>query len=359
MIDAHSITAASTGVTAPFEVTAIVVSGYVFSIVTVNWTGRSIQLVPAATRTFEAEEWKWALTGEKVVAFLEEQAIHSVVIRQGAVDGPNTISRRTHDMMLWLTLSLNIPFTLVRASDVGRWFQSAPWHLPLPQSLPSRLKMRQQRSIETASFVVARVLRHRSESTNAAARPPALMDTYVRDLALEVESACSSSSDPESPTPQDVGPLTLLGSGPPLRVTAMAMTNIKLVAVTLIQDRLGLRLDTTAEESMQLPHSAPKMLEWMRTFCDDGNIDHIFIRALPTTKHPGQMQVEEAVKNHGRLSATVFRPRTFDPFGEPLDSLANQGLKLVGMSMKLKRQAIHTAVRALETGLARRIQDGR
>ncbi|MGX7896035.1 hypothetical protein [Tsuneonella sp. HG222] len=153
-----------TGICRPFRVTAVVTSGDYFCLVTVNWTGRSIQLVPTACMMLELpEEVNWSIFEHLTDIFCIELKIPNIIIRRGPYKGPHTASPRAVQVEAILESIPELGTERVTSAEVTGWLNRKPWLLPLPQSdLNARARKVQQRCIETAAYAAARVLQRRA-----------------------------------------------------------------------------------------------------------------------------------------------------------------------------------------------------
>ncbi|TCJ39098.1 hypothetical protein [Parafrankia sp. BMG5.11] len=152
-------------VTKPFRVSAVVTSGNIFSLVTLNWTGRSMRLAPTACLTLPVDEER--VTHPQFEHWLElftkGMEIPHVVIRRGPDTGPHKAAPLAVKVETILEFIPSVGTSRVHACAVTGWVNRANWLLPLPQDeLTAPERKVQQRCIETAAFVVARVLEHRA-----------------------------------------------------------------------------------------------------------------------------------------------------------------------------------------------------
>lgn len=144
-----------------FELTAAAGAADVFAVATLNWTGRSLQLVPTASQIFAMDlsnemSLPWLL--DEVPRFLASMGIAQLILRRGAYSG----TRRAHSGLLILETGLEflpgLTVERVHTSAVTGW-AAAGWHLPLPGAdLTARHRKFQLRAIETAAYAAAKVL---------------------------------------------------------------------------------------------------------------------------------------------------------------------------------------------------------
>jgi hypothetical protein len=152
-------------VTKPFRVSAVTTSGEHFSFVTLNWTGRSMRLAPTACLTLPVDDETVASRQFEhwLRAFTTGMEIPHVVIRRGPYTGQRRASPLAVKVETVLEFLPNLRTSLVHACAVTGWVNRNDWLLPLPEAeLNARERKVQQRCIETAAFVVARVLEHRA-----------------------------------------------------------------------------------------------------------------------------------------------------------------------------------------------------
>lgn len=149
----------------PFRVSALVTSGDTFSLVTLNWTGRSMRLAPTASLTLPVDEERVAHRQFEhwLEQFMRSMEIPHVVIRRGPDTGPHQAASLAVKVETVLEYIPSVGTSRVHACAVTGWVNRANWLLPLPQNeLSAPERKVQQRCIETAAFVVARVLEHRA-----------------------------------------------------------------------------------------------------------------------------------------------------------------------------------------------------
>lgn len=155
----------------PFAVTAAVASGTTLALVTVHWTGRSIQLVPSAslTRPMEENDLVWPGIIPALELFMAEKGILHVGIRRGVYTGPERASALALQLEVALEDLEQLTTYRIKTGTIAGWMRRRQWRLPLPQrSLSSRDRPLQARGIETASFMVARILQERSTACSRA-----------------------------------------------------------------------------------------------------------------------------------------------------------------------------------------------
>ena len=174
-----------------FRVTAAITSGQSFCLVTLNWTGRSVQLVPTACWTSRMDEKTLCSPGFELElqAFLVERDVQHVVIRRGVYSGPRRASPLALKVETFLEQIPTLSTSLVHANTVTGWLQRQDWLLPLPQtwlSAPERAV--QARGIATAALVVAKVLERRASlhQARSAVRSPRTSIASVTNSRVEV-----------------------------------------------------------------------------------------------------------------------------------------------------------------------------
>lgn len=152
-------------VTKPFRVSAVVTSGDTFSLVTLNWTGRSLRLAPTACLTLPLDEEIVANPQFEhwLALFTAGMEIPHVVVRRGPDTGPRRAAPLAVKVETVLEFIPSVGTSRVHACAVTGWVNRNNWLLPLPQDeLSARERKVQQRCIQTAAFAVARVLEHRA-----------------------------------------------------------------------------------------------------------------------------------------------------------------------------------------------------
>ena len=162
----------------PFRVSAVVTSGDTLSLATLNWTGRSMRLAPTASLTLPVDEERVAHRQFEhwLEQFMRSMEIPHVVIRRGPDTGPHQAASLAVKVETVLEYIPSVGTSRVHACAVTGWVNRANWLLPLPQKeLTAPERKVQQRCIETAAFVVARVLERRA-SLSRPGSPPILTE---------------------------------------------------------------------------------------------------------------------------------------------------------------------------------------
>jgi hypothetical protein len=105
----------------------------------------------------------------KLQEFLAEQNIEHVVIRRGVYSGPRRASPLALKVETFLQEIPTLSTNLVHANTVTGWLQREAWLLPLPQARLRACERRvQARGIDTAAFVISKVLEHRASLIHGA-----------------------------------------------------------------------------------------------------------------------------------------------------------------------------------------------
>lgn len=148
---------------APFELTALAITGSTLAIVTTNWTGRSVQLVPSASAFVTLKDWgrKEILRGIAAIdEFIRRNDIGALVYRTGNFNGHHNAGRIS--LRLGTAIELVFDPMLATTHAVSGWVGKEDWLLPLPcSSLPAPDKKAQKRALETAGYAIWKILKSR------------------------------------------------------------------------------------------------------------------------------------------------------------------------------------------------------
>lgn len=149
-----------------FEVTAACPSAAMLAIVTLNWTGRQISLVPRASTILTLvadDQFGVQTTARQLHDFLAGRGVEQIVVRRLSAGGPKAAGPLTMKFETMLQL-MPVRCYQVSSQRLNPWVRREEWRLPLPERrLDAKLQKLQARAIETGAYVIDQILR-RSEA---------------------------------------------------------------------------------------------------------------------------------------------------------------------------------------------------